>query len=85
MNDEPTDDDDDDDVAVPIPIATLVFQDGRTEPVYKPLAGHEHLFRAQPMTTSQGSSSKRASSMNRSTHAAPTQVPGKTIMPRAVP
>lgn len=32
---------------MPIPIATLVFQDGRTQPVYKPLAGHEHLFRAQ--------------------------------------
>ncbi|KAG9197384.1 hypothetical protein G6514_001646 [Epicoccum nigrum] len=38
---------DDDEVAMPIPIATLVFQDGRTQPVYKPLAGHEHLFRTQ--------------------------------------
>lgn len=39
------------------PIATLVFRDGRTEPVYQPLAGHEHLFQAQPKTIFSASSS----------------------------
>ncbi|KAJ4331018.1 hypothetical protein N0V95_009963 [Ascochyta clinopodiicola] len=68
--------DDDDDVAIPTPIATLMFQDGRTEPVYKPLAGHEHLFKARPMVNSQTCFSSRASSMHRPIQPAPTQVSG---------
>jgi hypothetical protein len=46
---------DDDDVAIPTPIAMLMFQDGRTEPVYQPLAGHEHLFKPQHMSRPQTS------------------------------
>lgn len=34
----------------PIPIATMLNQDGRTEPVYKLLVGHENLFDAQRAT-----------------------------------
>lgn len=79
------DNNDDDDVAIPTPIATLVFQDGRIEPVYKPLAGHEHLFKARPMVKAQTSFSSRASSIHRPILAAPTQVPGKWLMHRAVP
>ncbi|KZM19359.1 hypothetical protein ST47_g9560 [Ascochyta rabiei] len=74
--------DDDDDVAIPTPIATLVFQDGRTEPVYKPLAGHEHLFKARPMTNAQTCFSRRASGVNRPLQPAPTQVPG---IPQCIP
>ncbi|KAJ8107123.1 hypothetical protein OPT61_g9083 [Boeremia exigua] len=68
--------DDDDDVAMPIPIATLVFQDGRTAPVYTPIAGHEHLFKAQPMMSSPAPPSKCASDTRRAIQPATTQVPG---------
>ncbi|XPS76219.1 hypothetical protein M3J07_008272 [Ascochyta lentis] len=66
---------DDDDIAIPTPIATLVFQDGRTEPVYKPLAGHEHLFKARPMSYSQPCFSRPASSTHRPLQPAPAQTP----------
>ncbi|KAF1933608.1 uncharacterized protein M421DRAFT_201058 [Didymella exigua CBS 183.55] len=71
-----TTEDKDDQVAIPIPIATLVFQDGRTEPVYTPLLGHEHLFKARPMTSSPASSSSRSFDCNRPIQAAPSQIPG---------
>ncbi|KAF2623938.1 hypothetical protein BU25DRAFT_461448 [Macroventuria anomochaeta] len=84
-DDKPAEDDDEE-VAIPLPIATLVFQDGRTEPVYKPLAGHEHLFKARPMIGSPASFSNRASSIQRPIQPAPTQVPGTpqhaTLEPR---
>ncbi|KAF3035970.1 hypothetical protein E8E12_007568 [Didymella heteroderae] len=69
--------DEDDEVAIPIPIATLVFQDGRTEPVYKPLAGHEHLFKARPVMSSPTTPfSSRIPGVHRSIQAAPAQVSG---------
>lgn len=67
----------DDEVAIPIPIATLVFQDGRTEPVYKPLAGHEHLFKAPPMISSPQPFNGHISETHRPIQAAPSQVLGK--------
>ncbi|KAH6622096.1 hypothetical protein C7974DRAFT_215983 [Boeremia exigua] len=70
------DDDDENDVAMPIPIATLVFQDGRTQPVYKPLAGLEHLFKAQPRTSPQASFSSRTSDIRRPIRLEPARVPG---------
>ncbi|KAF2994565.1 hypothetical protein E8E13_000117 [Curvularia kusanoi] len=66
---------DDDEVAMPIPIATLVFHDGRTEPVYKPLAGHEHLFRAQPIAPPRTPFVNLAPKPIRPIQAAPTPVP----------
>ena len=71
----------DEDVAIPTPIATLVFQDGRTEPVYKPLAGHEHLFKARPVMSSQASFSSRAQTIHRPIQPASTQVSGKPPIP----
>ena len=72
---------DDDSVAICTPIATLVFLDGHTESVYEPLAGHEHLFEVPPMTSPQTSFGTRASNTHRPISLAPTQVPGKTIIP----
>ncbi|KAJ4991704.1 hypothetical protein SVAN01_02819 [Stagonosporopsis vannaccii] len=80
MEGKPTEDTDDE-VAMPIPIATLVFQDGRTEPVYTPLLGHEHLFSAQSTSSSAASFSKR---VHRPIQAAPVQVSGKFTCLRAV-
>lgn len=61
----------------PAPIAILVFPDGRTEPVYLPLAGHEHLFSARSMISSPASPSGCTSVTHRPIQAAPSEVPGK--------
>jgi hypothetical protein len=62
---------------MPIPIATLVFQDGRTQPVYKPLAGHEHLFRTQSYARPLAPLVKPISKPESSAQVAPTLPLGK--------
>ena len=65
---------------MPIPIATLVFQDGRTQPVYKPLAGHEHLFRAQSFARPLAPLVKPVPKPESPAQVAPTLPPSKILV-----
>ncbi|KAJ4324229.1 hypothetical protein N0V94_001441 [Neodidymelliopsis sp. IMI 364377] len=70
---------DDDDVALPTPIAMLMFTDGRAEPVYQPLAGHEHLFKPRSMNAPQTSVSSRTPT-HRPLKPAPIQTTGQPLV-----